>query len=130
MTRLVEGQLTYKIIGALYKVHNKLGPLYQEKYYQRAIEKELKKQGIKFKREFPIDITYENNKIGKYRVDFIIEEKLVLEIKTLNRIHPKYINQVLAYMNQLKLQIGLIANFKKDKLWIKRLLLPDKYLSV
>jgi GxxExxY protein len=127
--KLIEGDLTYKIIGILYKIHNRPGPLYQEKYYQRAIEKELTSEGIKFQREYPTRIDYESSKIGEYRIDFLIDNKVVLEIKTLNRVHPKYIEQVLAYMNQLQIRVGLIANFRKDKLWIKRLLLPDKYFS-
>lgn len=93
MVELLYSELTYKIIGILYKVHNKLGPTYKEKYYQRAVE------------------------------------KVVLETKAINRPHPKYFDQALSYMNTLQAKIGLIANFKKDRLELKRLLLPNKYLK-
>ena len=129
LNKLVEEKLTYQVIGVLYKVHNKLGPIYQEIYYQRAVEKELQQQGFEFHREYPVNIEYINEKIGEYKIDFLIGGKLVLETKAINKIHPKYIDQVLSYMNQLQVKVGLIANFKSDKLWIKRLLLPDKYVK-
>ena len=128
ISQLEEGEISYKIIGLLYKVHNKLGPLQKEVYYQRAIAKELSSNAIDFRQEYPVKVMYENNKVGEYRIDFLIDNKLILETKSANRIHPQFINQVLSYLNQLQVRVGLIANFKKDKLWIKRVLLPRKYL--
>jgi GxxExxY protein len=78
---LIYPELSYKIMGTLFKVHNKLGPKFQEKYYQRAIEIELKKQKIPFAREKVIKLEYENEKIGKYFIDFVIDGKIALEIK-------------------------------------------------
>lgn len=126
---LIEGELTYKIIGVLYKVHNKLGNTHQEKHYQKAINNEFISQRINFKREFPVNIEYEFNKIGEYKIDFIVEDKLVLEIKHTFKIEKKFLDQILRYMNQLQIKVGLIANFKTDKVQIKRLILPDKYLT-
>ena len=61
------GELTYEVIGVLYKVHNKLGPLYQEKYYQRAIEIELQNRKIPFQREHPVPLYFEMKSIGIYK---------------------------------------------------------------
>jgi GxxExxY protein len=127
--KIIEPKLSYQITGILFKVHNKLGPLYQEKYYQRAIEKELTAAGIPFEKEKSIPIGYENNNVGRYSLDFVVDNRIVLEIKTLKYLHPKYVNQVLGYLNALQIQLGIIANFKKDKLELKRLILPDKYLK-
>lgn len=129
MAKLLHSSLTYKIIGILYKVHNKLGPTYQEKHYQRAVEKELREAKISFEKEKPVSIGYDNKRVGKYLLDFFIDNKIVLEIKAINRLHPKYFDQVLSYMNSLQVRVGLIANFKKDKLQIRRLLLPEKYIK-
>lgn len=127
--KLLYSELTYKIIGILYKVHNKLGPTYKEKHYQRAVEEELREAGIPFEKEKPVTIGYDNKKVGKYFLDFFINGRVVLEIKAINRLHPKYFDQVLSYMNTLQARIGLIANFKKDRLELKRLILPDRYLK-
>ena len=129
MGGLLYSDLTYTIIGILYKVHNKLGPTYKEKHYQRAVEQELREARLAFEKEKPVKIGYDNKNLGKYFIDFFIEDKVVLETKAINRLHPKYFDQVLAYMNTLQARIGLIANFKKDKLQIKRLILPDKYIK-
>lgn len=129
MAVLIEPDLSYIITGILFKVYNKLGPLYQEKYYQRAIEKELQSQEIPFIREKSVSIGYEDSNIGRYFLDFLIDNKIVLEIKVIKFIHPKYIQQVLAYQNKLQIRLGIIANFRKDKLELKRLILPDKYLK-
>lgn len=126
--KLIEGDLSYKVIGVLYKVHNLLGPLYQEKYYQRATAEELERRKIPFTRESSVDLIFDGKKIGTYRLDFVIDQKIILETKAINRIHPKYINQILAYMNAKQIRVGLIPNFRKDRLWIKRLILPEKYL--
>lgn len=127
--KLIESELSYQLADILFKVHNKLGPLYQEKYYQRAVEKELQAEKIPFEREKSVFIEYNNQRIGKYSVDFVIDNKIVLEIKTLKYLHPKYVNQLLGYLNKLQIQLGIIANFKKDRLELKRLILPDKYLK-
>lgn len=127
--KLIEPELSYQIAGILFKVYNKLGPLYQEKYYQRAIEKELRTEKISFEREKTVPIEYEASNIGHYAVDFLIDNRIVLEVKTLKYLHPKYISQLLGYLNSLQVQLGIIANFQKDKLELKRLILPDRYLK-
>ena len=129
MSELLYPELSYKVTGLLFKVHNKLGPTYQEKYYQRAIEEELKDANISYTRELPVEIGYDDKKFGRYSLDFLIDKKLVLEIKTVRYLHPKFIDQVLAYLNTLQLRLAIIANFKKDKLECKRIILPDKYLK-
>ena len=123
-TSVIYKDLSYKIMGILFKVHNKLGPAYQEKYYQRAIEKELKTQNILFTREFQVEIRYENEMIGKYFIDFVIENKIALEVKNVNFFHRKYLNQVLAYLSASGLKLGILVNFNQDRLFSKRIVNP------
>lgn len=129
MAELLYPELSYKIVGILFKVHNKLGPTYQEKYYQRAVEEELKEAKIPYIKELSVEIGYDDKKFGRYFLDFLIDQKLVLEIKTVHYLHPKFIDQVLAYLNVLQLRLAIIANFKKERLEYKRIVLPDKYLK-
>lgn len=96
MSKLIYEDLTFRIIGVLFKVHNKLGPALQEKHYQRAIEKEFLKEKILFKREFSVPLEYEGESIGRYALDLVVDEKVVLEVKNLSYFKRKFISQVLS----------------------------------
>lgn len=124
-TKLIYPDLSYKIVGILFKVHNELGNKYQEKYYQRAIEVELKNQNIKYSKEIPVDLEYEKEKIGKYFLDFLIDDKVILEIKAIPRLRPRDFKQVLAYLKSMNLKLGIIANFRPEKLTFHRVLNAD-----
>jgi len=120
--KLVYPDLSYKIVGILFKVHNELGNKYQEKYYQRAIEVELKNQNIKYSKEIPVDLKYEKEKIGKYFLDFLIDDKVILEIKAIPRLRPRDFKQVLAYLKAMDFKLGIIANFRPERLTFHRVL--------
>jgi len=122
--RIVYPELSYQLMGTLFKVHNKLGPNYQEKYYQRAIESELKKLGIKYEREKMVPLRYEEGNIGKYFIDFVIDDKIVLEIKTDEFFKRKYLQQVLDYLSAINLKLAIIVNFRRNKLFYKRIINP------
>lgn len=122
--RLVYADLSYQLMSVLFKVHNMLGPNLQEKYYQRAIEIELKKQNILFEREMLVPLQYEDESIGRYFIDFVIEEKIALEVKAADYFRRDFITQVLAYLNTGKFKLGIIANFNASKLLYKRLINP------
>lgn len=124
-TKLIYPELSYKIVGTLFKVHNELGNKYQEKYYQRAIEVELKNQNIKYSKEIPVDLEYAKEKIGKYFLDFLIDDKIILEIKAIPRLRPRDFKQVLAYLKSMNLKLGVIANFRPEKLTFHRILNAD-----
>lgn len=120
--KVIYKELSYKIVGILYKIHGELGGRYQEKYYQRAIRHELEKQKIKFKKEIAVDLKYDNKKIGKYILDFLIENKIILEIKTVPKLHPEDFRQVLAYLKAKNIKLGILANFRGSKLVFERIL--------
>ena len=121
---LIYPELSYIIMNILFKVHNKLGGQYQEKYYQRAVEIELTKQGILFDREKMVKLYYDNQNIGRYFIDFVIDNKVVLELKTAEFFKRNYIHQVLAYLNVVNLKLALLVNFHRDKLYCKRIVNP------
>lgn len=122
--RIVYPELSYQLMGALFKVHNKLGSSYQEKYYQRAIATELENQKLPFVREKEIILSYGNTGIGKYRLDFVIDDKLALEIKTVPFLKDEFIRQLLAYLVSANLKLGVIANFRTQRLTYRRVINP------
>lgn len=123
--KVIYPELSYDIVGILFKVHNELGNKYQEKYYQRAIEIGLKSRNIKYSKEIPVNLKYENEAIGKYLLDFLIENKIILEIKAIPRLRPGDFKQVLAYLKAKNLKLGIIANFRSEKLTFHRVLNAD-----
>ena len=101
---------------------NLLGSKLQEKYYQRAIEIELEKQEVPFKKQKLVDLVYEDMPIGRYFIDFVIDDKVALEIKASDYFKKDFSLQVLAYLKSAKLKLGIIANFNSDRLLYKRLI--------
>lgn len=128
MSEIVQKELSYKIVGILFSVHSQLGNRYQEKYYQRAIEEALLQEKLQYKKELAVDLLFHNKKIGKYFLDFLIENKIILEVKTVPRLQPKDFQQVLAYLVAHNIELGILANFRTDMLSYKRIL-NSKYLD-
>lgn len=121
---LIYPELSYQLTGIFFKVHNKLGNMQKEVYYQRAVEEELKAQGIPYRRELSVDFKYDDKKIGKHVVDFVIDGKILLELKTADYLKPHHLNQTLSYLKDLNLKLGIIANFRKERLQYKRVIHP------
>ena len=127
-TNIVEKELSYKIMGILFEIHNKLGGEYHEKYYQRAIVQALKRKKIPFKEQISVDLKFDGEKIGKYILDFLIEEKIILEIKAVSQLKPIYFRQVRAYLKAHQLELGILVNFHGDRLTYKRILYPIRVI--
>ena len=122
MPKIIQKDLSYKIMGILFSVQNQLGNRYQEKHYQRAIEIALREENLNFRRELPVDLMFNNKKIGKFFLDFLIENTVVLEVKTVDRLKPKDFKQILAYLITNNLELGILVNFRTDRLTYKRIL--------
>lgn len=125
MAVLVYPELSYKIVGILFEVHNKLGGWYQEKYYQRAVEIALKQNKLSFEKEIAVDLAFNNEKIGKYFLDFLIEDKVILELKAKPQLAKEEFRQVMSYLKSKRLKLGILANFRSERLIYKRILNPE-----
>lgn len=112
--------LTGKIIGAAMKVHSALGNGFPEIIYQRSLAIELEKSGIQFHREIQQDVFYDDVKVGTRIADFLIEGKILVELKALSEINEAHCSQILNYLKAFKLEIGLLINFGSDSLQFKR----------
>ena len=114
--------LTEKIIGCCMKVHNKLGKGFQEVIYQRALALEMDKINLGFTRELEMPIFYDEVEIGARRVDFLVEEKVLVELKAITKLENVHLAQALNYIEAFKLEIGLLINFGNTKLEFRRLI--------
>ena len=119
--------LSYKIVGILFDIYNQLGASYHERYYQKAIEKLLKKEKLVYKKEFPVNIEIEGEKIGKHFIDFVIEDKIALEVKKGNRFRMGDVKQVLMYLKTSNLKLGILAYFGSGGVKVKRIV--NKYFK-
>lgn len=114
-------KITQQIIGIGIKIHKQIGPGFREKYYQRAMYLEFQKVQIKFDREKKISLIYDKIILGYHIIDFVVENKIVVEIKSINGLTDVEIGQLTSYLRLTKCQIGLLLNFGKPQLEIKRI---------
>jgi GxxExxY protein len=121
MVELLYKDLSFQIIGIIFKVFNKLGYGYQEKYYQRAIAIDFDEEGINYIREKEFKLNYHGNPIGRYFLDFIIENEIVLELKVSNSFHSEDVKQILGYLKASGLRLGILVIITKNGIKYKRI---------
>ncbi len=126
MKEEINDDLTYKIIGCAMKVHATLGNGFQEVIYQRALKIEMEKQGLSFQRELEMPLFYDNQPIGSRRVDFLVENQVIVELKAVIQLEAVHLAQGLNYLVAYKVDKGLLLNFGAQSLEIKRLRHPKK----
>ena len=117
-------ELTYKIIGCAMKVHTKLGPGFQEVIYQRCLAIELERAGLIFARELEQEIFYDGISVGTRRADFVIEIKVVVELKALVSLEDVHLAQAKNYVVAYDFPLGLLINFGSQSLQHKLLFNP------
>jgi GxxExxY protein len=118
----IDDPLTHKIIGCAMKVHSALGNGFQEVIYQRAMAIELQKQRLAFSREQEMSIFYDGIDIGTRRVDFLVENRVLVELKAIIRLEDVHLAQALNYLEAFRLSTGLLINFGARSLEFKRLI--------
>jgi len=121
MKEQINDNTTYKIIGCAMKVHSTLGNGFQEVIYQRALAIEMEMQGLKFARELEMPLFYNNVNIGSRRVDFVVEDNIIVELKALTKLEDVHLAQGLNYLVAYNVDKGLILNFGAQSLEVKRL---------
>ena len=109
---MTENELSYKIIGAALEVHKTLGVGLLENAYEVALAYELKEMGFKIENQVVLPLKYKNEIIDNaYRIDLIVEEKVIVEIKSVLEIHPIFYSQILTYLKLTDIKLGLLINF-------------------
>lgn len=113
--------ITKRIIGCAMKVHSFLGNGFQEVIYQRALEIEMSKDNLKYEREKEMPVMYKGYEIGTRRVDFFVEEKIMVELKALIELEDVHLAQAKNYLEAYNMEVGLLINFGAKSLQFKRL---------
>jgi GxxExxY protein len=121
MGDIIYKELSYKLMGLVFKVFKNLGYGYREKYYQRALAEEFKNEKIKYKKESPVKLIYNNRIIGRYFIDFVVEDKIIIELKVAKDFYTKDIKQILGYLKAKNLRLGILIIITKDGMKYKRL---------
>lgn len=113
--------ITEKIIRAAMNVHGALGNGFQEVIYQRSLEIEFELMNLTFGREVSIPVFYKNVQVGERRVDFLVEEKISVELKALINLENVHLAQAKNYLDAFNIEVGLLINFGSTSLQFKRL---------
>ncbi|KFF26249.1 GxxExxY protein [Chryseobacterium vrystaatense] len=112
---MTENELSYKIIGAAIEVHRNLGVGLLENAYESALAYELKQQGMNVKQQIYLPLTYKEITVEKgYKIDLIIEDKVIVEVKAVLELHPVFYSQVLTYLKLTNMKLGLLINFNSE----------------
>ncbi len=113
-------ELTHKIIGAAMEVHKHLGNGFQEVVYQRALAIEMTMQGLSYSREHEMPLQYKGYDVGTRRVDFLVEDEIMVELKAIINLEDVHLAQAMNYVEAYNLNIGLLINFGAKSLQFKR----------
>jgi GxxExxY protein len=117
--------LTARIIKACYDVHNELGPGFVERIYVNALKIAFEKLGLLFFAEKEFVVKFENKVVGKFRVDLLVEDKVIMELKSVEGKMPKtFERQVISYLKASEIKVGLLVNFGNGSREVRRLMMP------
>ena len=112
---------SYKIIGSAFDVYNTLGSGHHEKYYQKALAEAFRLNHLSFKEQVPCMLQYKGISVGKVFLDFLVESKIVVEIKKGNSFSKRHIDQVLGYLKISTLKLAILINFGNEGVLSKRI---------
>ena len=114
---MTEKELTYQIRGAIFDVYNTLGPGLLESVYEEALCFELKQRGLKVERQIEVPILYKGNKLKTpLRLDLLIEDTIIVELKSVEEMKPVFAKQLLTYLRLLDKRVGLLVNFSSNNI--------------
>lgn len=122
-------ELTYKIIGLAMAIHNEIGPGFSEEIYQRAMALGMAEEAVLHEREFPIELTFRGQKVGKFELDFVANRQVILELKAVTALAPVHEQQIISYLAASGRPLGLLINFGATRLEYRRIFPPKAIQS-
>jgi GxxExxY protein len=122
-TNIIYPDLSYKIMGVIFEVHKELGPGFLESIYEKALIDELSNRGMKVETEKMIDLKYRDKKVGTHRLDLVVEDKVVVELKAVERFSIHHRAQLTSYLKASGYKLGILVNFSKSKVEYRRVLI-------
>ena len=111
MEKMIYPELSHKVIGCVFEVHKTLGPGFVESIYEEALAYELSLQNIPFRKQETINLIYKNQFIGSFRFDVIVDDKIILELKSVSELNDLFKQQLLSYLKVSGLKLGILINF-------------------
>ena len=118
---LLHEETTHKILEVCFEVSNELGSGFLESIYQNALLIAFQDKGIKVIPQYPLRVLFRNQEVGNFYADFLVEDKIILEIKAVTALAPEHQAQVINYLKATRIEVGLLVNFGKPKMEYKRL---------
>ena len=114
---MTENQISYQIRGAIFSVYNELGPGLLESIYQEALLLDLRKRGLIVKSEVPVPVYYNKQRLNlNYRIDVLVEDKVIIELKSVEHLMPVHHKQVLTYLKITNLKLAILVNFNVNEI--------------
>ena len=108
---IVDEEITHSVIGAFFEVYNTLGFGFLEGLYVKALERELLARGHQVAREFAVRVSYKGHELGHQRLDMVVDDRLIIETKSTDRLHPQALRQLYNYLKATNLEVGLLLHF-------------------
>lgn len=108
-------------MDAVFEVHNTLGPGFTENIYEEALAKELNSRKLKFTRQKNIKVFYKGEEIGEYKLDMVVEDKIILELKAVSAMNELFESQLISYLKATGMKLGIIINFGTKRVSYKRI---------
>ncbi|MFH0887825.1 MAG: GxxExxY protein [Planctomycetota bacterium] len=121
MDNFIHRELSYKIMEAVFEVHNILGPGYPEDKYEKALCREFRDRGISYETQKLVKVIYKDENLGDFRLDLVVEDKIILELKAISELNEVFEAQVYSYLKATGLKLGILINFGKKKVEYKRI---------
>jgi len=118
---IIYKDLSFRIMEAIFEVRNVLGPGYSENIYESALAKEFKERKINYERQRLIEVYYKGEKIGEYRLDMVVEEMIILELKAVSELNEIFESQLLSYLKATGMKLGILINFGAKEVKFKRI---------
>jgi GxxExxY protein len=114
---MTENEISYKIRGAIFKVYDELGPGLLESVYEAALCYQMEKDGLKVENQVKVDVYYDNHLLPlDYRLDILVEDKVIIELKSVEDIYPVHFKQLLSYLKLANKHLGILVNFNTDNI--------------
>jgi len=123
---LLYGDITRKVIGAAFRVHNSLGKGLSEKVYEQAMMNSVQDLGLHVEHQKALPVFFENSKVGEQIVDLLVDNKVIVELKAVRQLSKDHLSQLLGYLKNTRFQVGLLINFG-DRVQFKRLIYTTQH---
>ena len=109
--KVIYRELSYQVMQAVFEVHNTLGPGFVESVYEEALGYEFEAQGVPFERQKKVTVHYKERVVGTHRLDFVVDDRIVLELKAVSALTLVFKQQTLSYLRATGLKLGILVNF-------------------